>query len=426
MQLFGLADCNNFYCSCERVFHPELRNVPVVVLSNNDGCIIARSEESKQLGLAMGAPLYQVRELLENNHVAVFSSNYTLYGSLSKRVMSLLSKYTPQLDQYSIDEAFMDFSNLGDAGYIKSYGEQIASDVRRSVGIPISIGIAPTKTLAKVASKYAKRYPGYKGCCLIDTEEKRQKALERLNVADVWGIGRKLRKTLDYNSIKTAADFANKSDGWIKSRFNISVQRVWKELNGISVIDIEELPEKQSICTSRSFADQGITDHTILEEAVAYFASRCASKLRQQKSCCSGITVFAYTSRFRTDTPSHAIHQSIHLPVPVQSSTEIISTALTMLRANYQSGCYAYKKAGVILWNICSQHAVQQDLFDPVDRQKLAALSRAIDAINRKNGHDKVRVAVQGTDIRFGLKCEYLSHQYTTNINDLLVVKTDT
>ena len=421
--VFALADCNNFYCSCERVFRPELQHRPVVVLSNNDGCIIARSEESKRLGLKMGTPLYQVRQLLEQHQVAVFSSNYTLYGSLSARVMSLLSRYTPHLAPYSIDEAFLDFTGLGDAAFLKAYGERMAAEVRRSTGIPISVGIAPTRTLAKVASKYAKRYPGYKSCCQIDTDEKRRKALEGLEVADVWGIGRQLLKTLAYYGIQTAADFASKSESWVRSHFNVCVLRTWKELNGISCIDPEQSPERQSICTSRSFAGAGITDHDRLEEAVANFAARCAERLRRQKSCCQGITAFAYTSRFRTDVPGHVIHQSVTLPVAVQATDEIIGHALALLRANYRPGAYAYKKAGVLLWNIVPQAAVQQDLFDPTDRQRQATLMQTIDAINRKNGHDTVRTAIQGTGLRFGLQCEYLSRQYTTNPDDLLRVR---
>ena len=424
MRLFGLADCNNFYCSCERVFRPDLQDVPVVVLSNNDGCVIARSEESKRLGLKMGDPLFKVRKLLDDNGVAVFSSNYTLYGSLSKRVMSILSRYTPQLDQYSIDEAFLELSDMGDGTFMKAYGENMVKEVRRSVGIPISVGIAPTKTLAKIASKYAKKHRGYNGCCLIDTEEKRLKALAGFDAADVWGIGRQLRKSLERYGLHTAADFAGKSESWVRSHFNIMVVRTWKELNGISCISIDELPQKQSICTSRSFSGQGITDLAILEEAVANFASRCSEKLREQKSCCRSVTVFAYTSRFRTDVPSHVINQSVTLPVAVQSSAEIIGAALSMLRSNVRPDeGYAYKKAGVIIWNICPQNAVQQYLFDPVDRKKQISLIRAIDKINRCNGRDKVRVAVQGTDVRFGLKHEYLSRQYTTNVKDIIVAR---
>jgi DNA polymerase V len=433
MTLFGLADCNNFYCSCERVFHPELQGKPVVVLSNNDGCVIARSEESKRLGLKMGDPFYQVRDILETNNVAVFSSNYTLYGSLSKRIMSILSRYTPRLDIYSIDEAFLDLSDMGSAEEMKSYGERISHEIKNSVGIPVSIGIAPTKTLAKIGSKYAKKYAGYKGCCLIDTDERRQKALSMFEIGDVWGIGRKLTKRLNNEGIVTAADFAAKSERWVKSRFNVTTLRTWKELNGISCISIDELPQKQSICTSRSFADQGISDRGILEEAVANFASRCAEKLRLQRSVCQSITVFAHTSMFRDDVPRDFINHSMTLPIATQSQAEIVGAALQVLRsclpkadnerADRPSTTYRYKKAGVILWNISPERPFQQDFFDTIDREKQKKLTEAIDQINRKGGHNLVRLAVQGTDRRFELKREYISHNYTTDINDILRVK---
>ena len=423
MQLFGLADCNNFYCSCERVFHPELNNRPVVVLSNNDGCVIARSNESKALGVKMGAPFYQVRQLLDDNHVAVFSSNYTLYGSLSHRVMSLLSQYTPHLDIYSIDEAFLDFSDMEKGCDLKAYGEQLVRRVSKSTGIPISLGIAPTRTLAKMASKFAKKYKGYHGCCLMDTDEKRQKALALFPIEDVWGIGRRISKQLEYFGIHTAAEFAAKSERWVRQHFNVTTARTWKELNGVSCISVDELPQKQSICTSRSFSGQGISDRHVLEEAVANFASRCAEKLRHQGSCCKSIMVFAYTSRFNERVPAHMIYETITLSVATQSSAEIIHETLKVLRRAYVPGTYYYKKAGVILMDIVPERPCQQDLFDKVDRRKQQLLTRTIDRINLLNGQNKVRLAIQGTDIRFGLKHEYLSHRYTTNIQDLLVVK---
>jgi DNA polymerase V len=428
VSLFAVADCNNFYCSCERVFHPELNGRPVVVLSNNDGCVIARSEEAKKLGLKMGDPFFQVRELLERERVAVFSSNYTLYGSMSGRVMSLLSQYTPSLDVYSIDEAFLDLSNMGDSQRMKRYGEQIARRVHKATGIPISVGIAPTKTLDKRGSKFAKKYKGYHGCCLIDTPERRQKALELFPVEDVWGIGRRIARQLAYYNITTAADFARQKESWVRSKFSVTTVRTWKELNGESCIVLDDMSQKKSICTSRSFAGQGISDFGILEEAVANFASRCAAKLRHQRSCCQGVTVFAHTSPFREDVPSHFIQQSVQLSVPTQDTAEIIKTAVGMLRENFPaqesiSAPALFKKAGVIIWNITSARVVQQDLFDTIDRTKQKALLEAIDEINRRNGHDTVRIATQGTNVRFGLQNAYLSHQYTTNIDDVIVAK---
>ena len=425
MQFFGIADCNNFYCSCERVFRPDLRERPVVVLSNNDGCIIARSEEAKALGIVMGTPFYQAKAMLETHGAAVFSSNYTLYGSMSARVMSLLSQYTPKLQIYSIDEAFLLLSDDHNH-HLKQEGEQMAARIYKSTGIPISVGIAPTKTLAKMASKFAKKYPGYRRCCLIDTDERRLKALQLFSIDDVWGIGRQIRRQLEYHGIHTAADFAARKESWVRSRFNVTTVRTWKELNGESCIDVEDLPWKKSICTSRSFANQGITDGAVLEEAVANFAAMCAQKLRKQRCCCQSVTVFAYTSRFRTDVPGDMIHASVTLSVPTQATAEIVGTAIGLLRKNrhgHEGLPFAYKKAGVILWNIMPATAIQQDLFDPIDRQRQAALTQAIDEINRRNGYNTVRLASQGTDIRFGLLREHLSKQFTTNINDVLVVK---
>ena len=450
--MIGLADCNNFYCSCERVFRPDLIGKPVVVLSNNDGCVIARSEEAKALGYKMGDPFYQVKEKLEAEGVAIFSSNYTLYGSLSNRVMSMLSHYSPHIDQYSIDESFFDvdqsmaerfFQNnlkendtfLNNESLLHQYGARISADVLRAVGIPISIGIAETKTLAKIGSKFAKKYKGYQGCCLIDTDERRHKALSLFPIEDVWGIGRQIARKLDYMGIRTAAQFADKKESWVRSHFNITIVRTWKELNGESCISIEELPQKKSICTSRSFADEGITDKNVIEEAVANFAVRCAEKLRHQGSVCQGITVFAWTSRFNENVPEYTIHDSLTLPIATNAQEEIVGAALSILRAKYPKPMadsrpdrpdmsFYFKKAGVILWQISPDHPRQQDLFDPIDRSKQKKLMEAIDAINRKNGYGTIRQAIQGTDCRFDLKREYMSKQFTTNIHDILKVKT--
>lgn len=449
--MIGLADCNNFYCSCERVFRPDLIGKPVVVLSNNDGCVIARSEEAKALGYKMGDPFYQVKEKLEAEGVAIFSSNYTLYGSLSNRVMSMLSHYSPHIDQYSIDESFFDVDQsmaerffqdnlkendtfLNNESLLHQYGAKISADVLRAVGIPISIGIAETKTLAKIGSKFAKKYKGYHGCSLIDTEERRHKALSLFPIEDVWGIGRQIARKLDYMGIRTAAQFADKKESWVRSHFNITTVRTWKELNGESCISIEELPQKKSICTSRSFAAEGISDKDVVEEAVANFAVRCAEKLRHQGSVCQGITVFAWTSRFNENVPEYTIHDSLTLPIATNAQEEIVGAALSILRAKYpkpmadsRPDCtdmsFYFKKAGVILWQISPDHPRQQDLFDPIDRSKQKKLMEAIDAINRKNGYGTIRQAIQGTDCRFDLKREYMSKQFTTNIHDILKVK---
>ena len=450
--MIGLADCNNFYCSCERVFRPDLIGKPVVVLSNNDGCVIARSEEAKALGYKMGDPFYQVKGKLEAEGVAIFSSNYTLYGSLSNRVMSMLSHYSPHIDQYSIDESFFDVDQsmaerffqdnlkendtfLNNESLLHQYGARISADVLRAVGIPISIGIAETKTLAKIGSKFAKKYKGYQGCCLIDTDERRHKALSLFPIKDIWGIGRQISRKLDYMGIRTAAQFADKKESWVRSHFNITTVRTWKELNGESCISIEELPQKKSICTSRSFAGEGISDKDVVEEAVANFAVRCVEKLRHQGSVCQGITVFAWTSRFNENVPEYTIHDSLTLPIATNAQEEIVGAALSILRAKYPKSMadsrpdrpdmsFHFKKAGVILWQISPDHPRQQDLFDPIDRSKQKKLMEAIDAINRKNGYGTIRQAIQGTDCRFDLKREYMSKQFTTNIHDILKVTT--
>ena len=423
MMFFGLADCNNFYCSCERVFHPELRDKPVVVLSNNDGCVVARSEESKRLGIKMGVPFYQVRELLENNGVAVFSSNYNLYGDMSRRVMSMLSSFFPKINVYSIDEAFLDLSEIKDVESIAELSRKAVKLINRGVGIPVSLGIAPTKTLAKMASVYAKRHKGYKGVCIIDTEEKREKALKLFSIKDVWGIGRKHSKRLEYYGVKTAWDFVQRSEAWVKKEMSITGVRTWKELRGESCIEMEDEAYKKSICTSRSFPDQGLNKIEDMEEAVANFASKCSKKLREQHTVCATIVVFAYTSRFREDMPQSYINEMVNFEVPTNDVQEIVSKAVVALRKAWKSGSYYYKKAGVIACNISDDKFIQANLFDTVDRERQAALSKMLDEINKRNGEDTVRVAVQGYGNNWHIKNEYISRQYTTNIKDIIIVK---
>ena len=389
--MIALVDCNNFYCSCERVFNPQLRDKPVVVLSNNDGCVVARSNEVKAMGIKMGTPLYQIREVLEANNVAVFSSNYNLYGDMI------------------------------------SYGRKIVKTIGKGTGIPVTMGIAPTKTLAKVASRYGKKYKGYQGVCMIDSEEKRIKALQGFEIGDVWGIGHRSLDKLRYYGINTAWDFTQKSESFVRKLLSVTGVRTWKELRGENCINIEELPQKKSICTSRSFPDSGLSELSSLEEAVANFSSECVRKLRMQHSCCTEITVFAYTSRFRLDLPQHCINRTIHMMVPTNDLQELVSTAVRALRIDFcKEGGYHYKKAGVIVWNIVPDSAIQTNLFDTTDRDKQSRLAAAIDAINRKNGHNTIKVAVQGTKNKsWHLKCEHISKQYTTNLSEIIKVTTD-
>lgn len=423
MKFFGLADCNNFYCSCERVFHPDLRDKAVIVLSNNDGCVVARSEESKRLGIKMGVPFYQVKVLLERNKVAVFSSNYNLYGDMSRRVMSLLSSFFPKISVYSIDEAFIDLSEIDDMEYLVNISRNAVRAIYKGVGIPVSLGIAPTKTLAKMASVFAKKHKGYNGVCLIDTDEKREKALKLFPVSDVWGIGRKHSKRLEYNGVKTAWDFTQRSESWVRKEMSVTGLRTWKELRGESCIETEDLPYKKSICTSRSFPNQGLSRIEDVEEAVANFAAMCSKKLREQHTVCQSVVVFAYTSRFREDVPVNQICETVNFDVPTNDMQEIVSTVVKALRNSWRQGTYYYKKAGVIVYNISEDNAVQGSLFDTVDRDKQSAISRVVDEINLRNGHDTVRVAVQGYDNNWHIKNEYISKQYTTNIKDIIIVK---
>ena len=424
--MFALVDCNNFYCSCERVFNPALRDKPVVVLSNNDGCIIARSNETKALGIKMGEPFFKIRQTLEEQKVAVFSSNYALYGDMSHRVMSLLSEFTPDITIYSIDEAFLQLpiAEHDPTFSIEEYGKKIVRTVTKGTGIPVTIGIAPTKTLAKIASHFGKQYAGYKNVCLIDTEEKRAKALQLTPIHKVWGIGRRLSPQLAYYGIRTAWDLTQKSEQWVRRNFSVTLARTWKELQGDSCIDIEELPHSKSICTSRSFPEKGISELPLLEEAVANFAASCSRKLKQQRTACYGTTIFAYTSRFPTSGHPYQLSQTCSFSVATSDRQEIVSRAVEVLRQHWPDDITPFiKKAGVIVWGIIPDTAIQAQLFDPIDRGKQMALSKAIEEINRKNGHNMVRIAVQGYDKRWHLKCERISKRYTTDIDDIIEIK---
>ena len=421
--MYGLADCNNFYASCERMFAPDLNGRPVVVLSNNDGCIIARSDEAKALGLKMGDAYFQQAAFLRQNNVAVFSSNLELYGDMSTRVMNTLKSYSPATEVYSIDESFMDFTGI-DPATLRDFGLEIVQRVKKNTGIPISLGIAPTKTLAKVAGYFGKKYPGYGGVCLIDSEAKRIKALDSCPIGKVWGIGRHLLVKMEYYGIKTAGDFVRRPESWVRRNFTVTGVRTWKELQGENCIGEDDLPHKKSICTSRSFPDQGVALHAQLEEAVANFTASCCRKLRRQHACCRAVTVFAHTSRFRRDMPQSYIYHTRYLPVPTNNVSELISLVVQLLREKYPEGdTYYYKKAGVMVWDITPDEAVQTYLFDSVDRQKQSALAEAVDRINRKNGRDTVRIALQGYDVSWHLKCEYKTCQYTTRLDEIIRVK---
>lgn len=414
--MFGLMDCNNFYASCERVFNPALNGKPVIVLSNNDGCVIARSNEAKVLGIKMGVPVYQIKDEIQKYGIAVFSSNYTLYGDMSSRVMSILSSLVPEIEIYSIDEAFINLDGIND---LQALGEKIVSQVVRGTGIPVSLGIAPTKTLAKIANKFAKKYPAYNRLCIIDTEEKRIKALQLFEIGDVWGIGRRQAAKLEKQGVRTAYDFTELPGLWVRKNMTVVGERTWKELRGLSCIDMEAAPPaKKQVCTSRSFGKM-VEDIGTMSEAIATHASTCAKKLRQQKSYAMSLMVFIHTNNFREDLPQYWKNTIIKLPVPTNDTLEIVHYALEGLKNIFMPG-YQYKKAGVIITEIVT--SAQLGLFDTVNREKRERLMQAIDKVNGEHRH-LVKLAVQGNGRDWKLKQEQLSKRYTTDINEVLTIK---
>ena len=411
--MFGLIDCNNFYASCERVFNPALNGKPVIVLSNNDGCVIARSNEAKELGIKMGVPAYQIKNLIDSHGIAVFSSNYTLYGDMSGRVMSILTELAPEIEVYSIDEAFLDLDGIKE---LQSLGTNIVNRVTRGTGIPMSLGIASTKTLAKIANKFAKKYPAYNRVCIIDTEEKHLKALQQTEIREVWGIGHKQAIKLGKQGIKTAYDFIQLPEAWVRKEMTVTGERTWKELRGISCIRMESIPPaKKQICTSRSFGKM-ISDIDTMIEAIATHASTCAKKLRKQKAYANSLMVFIHTNNFREDLPQYWKNTVIHLPVPSNDTQEIIHYALIGLKNIFMQG-YQYKKAGVIITEITED--AQLGLFDSVDREKHHKLMQIVDKINGEHGQ-RIKLAVQGNGREWMLKQEHLSGRYTTDINQII------
>lgn len=420
--MYALADCNNFFVSCERVFRPDLEGRPVVVLSGNDGCVVSRSNEAKALGIKMGVPLYQIQGLVDKEGVVCFSSNFSLYGDLSDRVMSIIRRHTSRFEQYSIDECFFNIDHIP-AEEQKRYCEQLVKDIRRGVGIPISIGIASSKTLAKVASKYAKKYAGYHGVCEIRTEEQRQKALAGFEIGDVWGIGRKAKAKLAAAGITTALQFAERPATFAQGLLHKPGLMTWQELGGQDVIDITQLPMKQSITTSRTFAT-AISEQTLLEEQIANFCAHCARQLRLQQSAAQQIYVYAHTSAFRTDIEQHYLSELVTLPVATSNNQELISYALGAFRRAYRPGVL-YKKAGVVLLKIIKETDVMPDLFDTQDRDRDKRLQRALDHIDDRHGKRSVILGSQLSSSQQVYKTEHKSPLYTTDIRDVITLKAE-
>jgi DNA polymerase V len=343
--MYALVDCNNFFISCERVFDSRLDGKPVIVLSNNDGCAIARSNEAKALGIKMGANYFEIEQLVKQHNVQVFSTNFVLYADFAMRVKGLLSRYCPEYEDYSIDEVFLGLNGFENYD-LKEYCTNIVKTVTQGTGIPISIGVAPTKTLAKVANKYAKKYRGYKNVCLIDTEEKRIKALQNYDVGDVWGIGRQHTKRLNKIGVQTAYEFTQLPQAWVRKNMSVVGERTWAELRGVPCIELETVvPPKQSIMVSRSFGKM-IEDFDTLAEAVSTYTAMATAKLRVQKSCAGSLTVFVHTNYFREDLPQYSQNIVITLPVATNSTQEMLHYALEGLRKIYRPK-FLYKKAEI-------------------------------------------------------------------------------
>lgn len=418
--MFGLCDCNNFFVSCERVFNPSLEGRPVVVLSNNDGCVIARSNEAKALGIKMGQPLYQIRNFVKEHNVAVHSANYHLYGDMSQRVMTILKEHVRHIEIYSIDEAFLYLGGIP-VDRLKGFGEELARKVRRSTGIPVSIGISPTKTLAKIASKLCKRYPKLNSACLMYRDEDIAKVLSTYPVGDIWGIGRRHGKMLNEQRIECAAQFYALSEEWVRNRMSITGVRTWRELHGIPSIEfVHETADKQSITVSRSFAKE-LYDIEELHRTISTFASMAAEKLRRQKSAARLLQVFILTNRHREDQPQHREGVVTHFFTPTDSTLEIVKEAGVLLKKVYRRG-FGYKKAGVSLSGIEPAATVQRELFDTIDRPKHKQLMAAIDRINAEQGRDAVKLVSQGS-LTEHTNRQFVSPQYTTQWSDIIVVK---
>lgn len=416
--MFGLMDCNNFYASCERVFNPALRGRPVVVLSNNDGCVIARSAEAKSLGIAMGTPAFKIKNLIDSGAVVAFSSNYRLYGDMSRRVMTLLQQLAAPTEIYSIDEAFF---YVPDSISYKSYGEQIVRYVSGASGIPVSVGIAPTKTLAKIANHFAKRFPAYHHVCVIDSDDKRIAALKMTPVEDIWGVGHHHAARLKSMAVHTAYDFINLPHEQVRKMMTVIGEKTWYELNGVACIDLElDTPDKKQICTSRSFG-QMVSNLDDLRPAIVAHAAGCAAKLRENKLCAMSLMPFVCTNRFRPDLPQCYLSQMVPLSLPTNDTRDIVRAALRGLDEMYRPK-FLYKKAGVIIIEIVNPMRRQLDLFGVPDGARSDKLMLAIDAVNQKFGRGTLRLSAEMTDKKWVMHRGMLSPQYTTDINDIIEI----
>lgn len=384
---------------------------------------MALTPEAKALGLRRGDPIFKKKEIVQHYGVKLFSTNMMLYAAMSKRVNNILRASVPRSEVYSIDESFLYLDGLEKYHDLEDYMRGVVEKVRLYTDIPVSIGIAHTKTLAKIGSKFAKQYKGYRSVCLIDSEEKRRKALALFDLVDVWGIGKQTLAKLNDLSITTPLEFADKKESWVRSHFTKPGWQTWKELNGIPCIDTSEVAQRQTICTSRSFGNL-VTDYDELQASVASFAASCANKLRGQHSLTSAVTVFVSSNRFREDLPQYSNGQTRILPMPTSDTIEITQAALSVLKEIYREGI-SYKKTGVVLGNITDASYIQQNLFDEVkNRPERMQLMKSIDALNYRFGLRKIHLAVEGEEKQaWHAKSEFRSGNYLSDLKEILTIR---
>ena len=423
--LVALVDCNNFYASCERVFQPELRGRPVVVLSNNDGCVIARSNEAKALGIDMGAPWHLYRGRFEAQGVIVRSSNYALYGDMSARVMAVLAGFAPDVEVYSIDEAFLDVADL-DAGGLASWARGLRETVLQWIGIPVSVGIAPTKVLAKVANRLAKKdaaaMPGADPVRLLVDATAQEDALSRIELGDLWGVARRLTARLQAEGIATVMDLRRTDPAWVRERFGIVLQRLALELRGQACLALElATPDRKSIVASRSFGTP-VLRRFELDEAVAAFTARAAGKLRGQGLAAGRLAVFVETNPFREQDRQYTASRSVALPVATADTARLIAAAQLVLSAIWKDG-YRYKKAGVMLLDLGKATAVSDGLFDRRDTPASLSRMKAIDTLNARYGRNTVAFGRTPQRRAWHMRSERLSRRFTTDWNELLTTR---
>ena len=418
MPVFALVDCNNFYASCEKLFRPDLKDTPVVVLSNNDGCVVARSREAKLLGIKMGVPVFQIKAEMQRHGILAFSSNYALYADLSSRVMRTLEEMAPRVEVYSIDEAFLDLTGIESAISLVEFGQQVRERIGHWIGITVCVGIAPTKTLAKLANHAAKKYPATQGVVDLTNPDRQRRLLALVPVDDVWGVGKRLSKRLNALGITTALDLANASPRAIRDQFSVVLERTVRELNGESCIELEEIPptKKQIVC-SRSFGVK-VTQFELLREAVCEYASRATEKLRKEQQQAKVLTVFIRTSPFKDNEPQYSNSASGELLIPSCDTRDFIELANHLLKRIWKDG-FRYAKAGVMLSDFYDPGMFQPGLFDDVSiRSNSQQLMSVLDTINQ-SGAGKVFFAGQGTKKDWSMKREHLSPAYTTRWDQL-------